>query len=64
MTPKASIGYRHPRFRAYEGIEIELDERGASFETALRGLLRMRDFLNVIKDLAHPEERPKSLPQA
>jgi hypothetical protein len=30
----------------------------------LRGFLRMRDFLNAIKSLPHPEERPKSLPQA
>src|SRR6266704_2204444 len=30
----------------------------------LRGLLRMRDFLNAITDPTHPEERPKSLPQA
>ena len=25
----------------------------------LRGFLRMRDFLNAIKSLPHPEERPK-----
>jgi hypothetical protein len=30
----------------------------------LRGLLRMRYFLNAIKGLPHAEERPKSLPQA
>jgi hypothetical protein len=29
-----------------------------------RGLLRMRNFLNPSKSYPHPEERPKSLPQA
>ena len=32
--------------------------RRASFGTPLRGLLRVRFFLNGIRDLPHPEERP------
>jgi hypothetical protein len=30
----------------------------------LRGLLRMRNFLNAINRIPHAEEHPKSLPQA
>ena len=38
--------------------EIQLCKRSASFETALRSLLRMRDFLNAIEGFPHAEERP------
>ncbi len=34
-----------------------LDQRGTSFETALRGFLRVRDFLNATDRLPHAEER-------
>src|SRR6266446_4011618 len=37
-------------------LEIELDQRGASF---LRSFLRMRDFPNAINNIPHPEERPE-----
>src|SRR6266566_4313483 len=43
---------------------FRLTSNRVSSRRPLRGLLRMRSFLNAIKGLPHAEECPKSLPQA
>jgi hypothetical protein len=48
-----------PGLRSCQEVDGWLDQHRESFETALRCLLRMRDFLNATKGLPHAEERLK-----
>src|SRR5438132_4429878 len=43
-----------------ERIEIGLDKRGGSFETAAVQPPQDEEFLNAIKGLPHPEEPPQA----